>query len=424
MRAQNIAVVGSIIIGFVALTMLSLSAMQPYGVRNMFGMAMGALSFAAMAMCLGLSMRLRAVEVIVGGLDRVYALHKWLGVFAIATMLLHENFHPRFKQWLTKTEIGHFAKESGELMYYPLLLLVAVSFFKRLPFISFELPYGLWRFSHRFLGFIFMAIVVHVMLIDLPIRMSHPLMLWLVVLAVVGVVAFAYVELLLPKLHNHPYSVKAIVAHPDVTELVLQPKAKPLHWKAGQFVFVSSERLGLREPHPFTVASSPLEGDVRIMIKGLGDWTRRLSTALQVGDAVNLKGPYGRFNYQSGGDTQLWVAGGIGITPFLAWAQGLPETLKQRIHLVYVVRRVADALHVEALERVAQQVPQFSYSLVVSERDGRLDAAKLMLLTPFLIGSCSLFYCGPVGLRKTIVHGLAALGEHPKHVHYELFEFR
>ena len=38
-----------------------------------------------------LSTRLRGIETVFGGLDRVYVLHKWAGIIAMIAVLLHDT---------------------------------------------------------------------------------------------------------------------------------------------------------------------------------------------------------------------------------------------------------------------------------------------------------------------------------------------
>ena len=85
---------------------------------------------------------------------------------------------------------------------------------------------------------------------------------------------------------------------------------------AGQFAFVRFDR---REgAHPYTIASAPRpDGAIRFEIKALGDYTSRLPGALRVGQPVEVEGPYGCFQLDAdAGAPQVWVAGGIGVTPF------------------------------------------------------------------------------------------------------------
>jgi len=86
---------------------------------------------------------------------------------------------------------------------------------------------------------------------------------------------------------------------------------------AGQFAFV---RFDAGEgAHPFTI-TSPWVGDGRLvfLIKGLGDYTKRLPTLLQPGPVLRVEGPYGTFTFKGTQPRQIWVSGGIGITPFFA----------------------------------------------------------------------------------------------------------
>ena len=57
--------------------------------------------------------------------------------------------------------------------------------------------------------------------------------------------------------------------------------------------------------------------------KVLGDYTDHLNDKLKAGDAAIVEGAYGHFssNYIKESDL-IWIAGGIGITPFLITCKG------------------------------------------------------------------------------------------------------
>lgn len=67
----------------------------------------------------------------------------------------------------------------------------------------------------------------------------------------------------------------------------------------------------------FTMASSPTEAHVMITtrIRSGSPFKRRLAS-LRPGDAVEARGPMGRFTLPEGDAPLLLVAGGIGVTPF------------------------------------------------------------------------------------------------------------
>jgi predicted ferric reductase len=67
-------------------------------------------------------------------------------------------------------------------------------------------------------------------------------------------------------------------------------------------------------------------------------------------------------------------------------------------------------------------VPGFRLHLHVSSEEGRLDAETLAAKAD--PKGASLWFCGPVQLRKSLIKGLTAIGKAPKSVHFERFEFR
>ena len=84
--------------------------------------------------------------------------------------------------------------------------------------------------------------------------------------------------------------------------------------------------------HPYTIASTwdATERRIVFIIKALGDHTSKLHQILKVGDVVTVEGPYGCFNFKDGKKRQIWVGGGIGITPFIARMKHLAQTPGQQ----------------------------------------------------------------------------------------------
>src|SRR5205807_5365412 len=93
---------------------------------------------------------------------------------------------------------------------------------------------------------------------------------------------------------------------------------------AGQFVFVRFGGGHGWEPHPFTISSAPQESLLHLSIKGRGDETQRLIDTLQPGVPARVGMAFGMFDYRRGGHKQVWIAGGIGITPFRSWIRAFP----------------------------------------------------------------------------------------------------
>ena len=354
----------------------------------------------------------------------MYRVHKWLGISAMVLMILHQQIEPDFERTVRETGLGELAEEAGEFAFNALLVLIAMSWFRRLPFTPLEIPYQIWRFSHRFMGVLFAVIVFHQFFVDMPTGVDPSLSVMLNTFGLGGVIAWVHTEFVAPRLRRREYTVSDISRHGDTTALTLSPNGRAMRWRPGQFAFFRAPEAGFSEPHPFTIASAPRpDGALTLSIKGLGGWTRRLPDALRTGMSVQVEGPYGRFDFRKGGARQIWLAGGIGITPFLAWAESLTEAERRNIQLVHCVRTPEEAIGVEILQAAAARNPRFSYQVVATERDGRLTAERLSGMAPFPVRDADLWFCGPKGLKDGILKGLKALDQTPRRVRFEYFEF-
>lgn len=408
-----------------AAAMLGLQTYAPYGIGPAVGIALGAASIAAMSLSLMLAARPPLAESLFGGLDRMYVVHKWLGIAALALMIGHNTIEPELEGFVRETRTGEFASDLGEIALNGFIGLLLISWFKRIPFTRLELPWQIWRFSHRFTGLLFAVVAFHQLAVDKPADLSGALGLYLNVLSLAGLAAWLYTQFVAPLLRPRSFVVERVERHGTVAEMTLRPEGRPMRWRPGQFAFVSATGAGMAEPHPFTIASAPAaDGSLRFGIKALGGWTRHLPDQLAPGQRIKIDGPYGRFVFRKRVPRQVWLAGGIGITPFLAWAEGLTDADRQQITLVWAVTTRAEAFAAERLAAIAARHPGFTLHIVASAEDGRLTAQKLAGLVPFALRDAELFYCGPTGLREAIESGLKAMGQSPRRVHAEAFELR
>jgi len=408
-----------------AAAIMSLQAYGPFGTDHAVGIALGAASIAAMSMTLILATRPRVLEPLFGGLDRMYAARKWLGIAALALMIGHNTLEPELEAFVRETRLGQVASDLGELALNGFIGLILISWIKRIPFTQLELPWPLWRFTHRFTGVLFAMAAFHQLAIDQPEGLDGALTLYLNALSLTGLAAWVFTQFIAPSLRSRTFVVEDIIRQGSVTELSLRPEGRPMRWKPGQFAFVSASQASTGEAHPFTIAAAPNPtGNLRLGIKALGGWTRRLPERLRTGQRIRVEGPYGRFLFRKRVPRQIWLAAGIGITPFLAWAEALGPANRTQIVLVWSVSTRAEAFASDRLASVAARQPGFAVHIVVSAEEGRLSAQTLTALAPFSPRQAELFYCGPKGLREAIVSGLKALGESPRRVHHEAFELR
>lgn len=405
--------------------MLGAQTYAPYGADIALGIALGAASIAAMSLALVLSARPRWAEPVFGGLDRMYEVHKWLGIAALALMIGHNTIEPELEDVVRETGLGEFASDLGEVALNGFIGLILISWIKRVPFTRLELPWPIWRFTHRFTGLLFAVAAFHQLVIDQPAGLDGTLGLYMNALSLTGLAAWLFTQVIAPILRPRAFVLENIDQHGAVAEVTLRPEGRALRWRPGQFAFLSASDAGMAEAHPFTIASAPrTDGRLRFGIKALGGWTRRLPERLAPGQRLRVEGPYGRFVFRKRVRRQVWLAGGIGITPFLAWAEALTDADQQEIALVWVVTTRSEAFAAERLASISARHPGLTLHVVASVEDGRLTVQRLTQLAPFPLRDSELFYCGPRGLRDALVSGLQATGQRPRRVHCEAFELR
>jgi predicted ferric reductase len=93
-------------------------------------------------------------------------------------------------------------------------------------------------------------------------------------------------------------------------------------YKVGQYVFLNFPQIALMEWHPFTLANGPDEEHLEVLIKGLGDHTKKLIEKAQSPFSdlwIRVDGPYGKWPYNFARYRAVALfAGGIGVTPSMA----------------------------------------------------------------------------------------------------------
>jgi len=126
----------------------------------------------------------------------------------------------------------------------------------------------------------------------------------------------------------------------DVRTFVFE-KPKDLTWKAGQYGLFTITHKSLKNgTRPFSVSSAPAENAVRITTR-IGKEPSEFKKALlelTPGMKITMRGPVGPFYLKEETPT-LFIAGGIGITPFRSMLKQIDATQKEYgkpIHLLYL----------------------------------------------------------------------------------------
>ena len=141
----------------------------------------------------------------------------------------------------------------------------------------------------------------------------------------------------------------------DIREYILLLE-KERKYTPGSFVQLSLDLVTASDiwPESRTFSIASYEKDLmRFIIKNVGVYTSRIFSEMNIGSKCTIKYPYGElFNKGLINEKHLFIAGGVGITPFLGIVKYF-ETMKKldNIFLFYCIRYFKDILHYHELSK-------------------------------------------------------------------------
>ncbi len=401
---------------------LGLVLVRPY--RSIAQIA-GLLAATLSAIQFLLAARWKVVEKFFGGLDKVYRAHAYAGGLALIFMLNHPvalalNVLPSAPAalnyfWLSNNLSYNF----GVLALYFMLLLLVLTLFVRL-------PYHIWKKTHTFLFVPQILILLHIIFINSDTSQYLALRIWMLSLSALGLLAYAYKKFLYPNLgYRHAYEIAGVKQLGSIIEINMLPLARKISFLPGQFVFLSfkSDKLS-KEEHPFTISSWPQQKELRVSVKALGDFTKRLAE-LKPKDKVSVYGPFGQLGEKSlfSEKDDVWIAGGIGITPFLSLlAYYSNKKLKKKIWLFYTVRNVEDAVYAQEMRNMSRINPNIEIITAITSQGERLSGNAVVEKIE-TVKNKNFFLCGPLSLINDLTEQLYELGVRPGQIILEEFNF-
>ena len=375
-----------------------------------------------MACSLFLSTRPKWAEKYFGGLDKMYVTHRHTGTAAFLLIFAHVLTVP-----ITTTgwRLGNYL---GVMAFMGIVTIVLITLAPRIPFLN-KLTggdYNDWKKLKRYIGIFFILAFIHALTVPNPLD-AFIAINWVQIFFIIGTASYLYTEVFGQFFKKYlPYTVEA-VNHPNqsTTEVVLRAKKDPIQkQRAGQFLFVRFMENGLNESHPFTISSAPHEDVLRLTVKACGDFTRDLFANLKTGTEAILEGAYGMFDYKTGGPKQIWVAGGIGVTPFLSFIRDLKTGLNHEVDFYYTVRHREEAVFVDEIEETAKKNPQLKARLRFSSIDGSLTVEEIIRNAGGDIRGRHVYMCGPLPMVQAFEKKFIEAGVPVENIHFEEFNFR
>lgn len=386
--------------------------------------------FGGMAMfawSLILSGRYKVLDSLFRGLDQVYIAHRLLGTTVMVFLILHPLGYTflHIAQQGTGDLVQHFlgfknlAITLGRVSLYGLILLGLWSIFikaKHETFIA----------VHRWLGIFFVVGAVHAFMSGPETVLANNQFMWwyMFVLSAAGILTFLHYSVFSDFLHKYyKYRVKSVNILPgNVVDIELAPKYRIARFKPGQFFYVAFDSLGPDDYHPYSVASSNDSTNMRFLVKQLGDYTTELMN-LTPGTTARLKGPYGGFTFDDNKhDKQLWITGGIGVTPFLSKAHSLRfSQLTPMVKMFHFVKSQDEAIDRHILDMIQKQHRGFDYTCLPENKFGIISLEDIAnQIGP--LDDYAIYMCGPPPMLKAYEQQAEKLGINNQ-LYYEEFGY-
>lgn len=387
---------------------------EPIQTVNRLSHVIGGMAITGFFLVFLLATRMKIFERWFHGLENVYFYHKYIAIFSLVLVIIHgqlQGIVPRSDK-VERTSFSELAKELGSLGQYGFIALILIALLAKF------LKYEHWRIFHRLLLIPYAFGIYHAYFSSrYDLLQPTPLGIFTAITMTIGFMSALYMLTMYQdmffKYNGKITGIKKLGS--DVIELELTLDKK-ISYRHGQFIFIKILQDGIEKaPHPFSISG----GDgkkVFISIKALGDYTKKVYDAVQLNTPVVLDGPYGHLNFENGMQQQVWIAGGIGITPFLSYLQSQP--VDRDIELFYTYHGQGNAIYKEFLQDYAQTNEQFSVNFIDTSQSDRLSFENFSVPP-----QTSIFMCGPEKMLKHFKKQLKSCNKDIS-VDFEAFKFK
>lgn len=272
------------------------------------------------------------------------------------------------------------------------------------------------------MGPIFVLVAYHTFFVASPLAVGAAP--WILMAGASAVGLLAWGQTLLRKVTpSRLVTVESATAFDGGLDVTFRSGAPLKPFRAGQFATVAHNR-ARAEAHPFTIAGGD-ETARRFVIRAAGDWTKDFVRNVKPGNKFRLGRGVGRFLPQTGvkRKEQLWVAGGVGITPFLAALEQMQPDSGARITLTYCIRSQETAGVINDIEAHAARLQQVDLIVLSDIAQDFLTPERLTDIVREMKKETEVYLCGPEGLKSLVTRIWKTVGM-PGRIHSERFDFR
>lgn len=199
---------------------------------------------------------------------------------------------------------------------------------------------------------------------------------------------------------------------------------QPVTWEPGQYahyILPHSGVDGRGDGRWFTISNAPFEKDFRITTRFDGEKVSSFKKELQklkVGDEIEYDdGPKGFFTVDDPSKHSIFIAGGIGITPYRAILEELDHDGKKINADLFYTNRDENIVFKDELEQIASRQPNFKIHYFIGDK--RIEETNFKQVDPNL--SLTYYISGPRPMVEAYETKLKNLGVVEKQIKLDYF---
>lgn len=216
----------------------------------------------------------------------------------------------------------------------------------------------------------------------------------------------------------------------NTMEFILE-KPKGMDFLAGQNINIKlaelfyADKKGQRRT--FTIASSPDENELIIATRMTGSGFKKTLAELPLGSEIEFIGPNGKFYLYEESEPVVFIAGGIGVTPFRSMLLDvLAKGKKIPITLFYSNATLKRSTYHDLFKKLTDSLPAFKYVPILTRAeiwDGENERISIDMIRKFIPNLISQDYylCGPPAMVDGLKNILFEEGIPADKVRFESF---